>query len=299
MERIRTESLRLSLSFNLRFGALKNFMKPIFEKFVGMPPVLVAFGVLFSSLESSLVAQETEAETGSQEVNAITAKTLETLSAKIYEAKKAFSLESTQWEEQRALFTDLVTIREKEIAEIDEFTAAAKERVEVVKKQRDAFDQEEAERKTWRADFQKRVESLEAKLRPALVRLPQPVMDKVEQSAARLKAADEEAPLQERFRDVLAILSAVQDFSNRITVVTEIREFDGKEVELDVMYLGLAQAWFTNRNGQVAGIGWPSDEGWKWEQDRSFGSKIRTAINVQRREAPAEIVRLPFREVTR
>ncbi len=273
---------------------LKIYQSPGLPSFLAVPVHFAAWCVL---LLAGLV-QWSSAQDAESTEPPVTAKSLEAISEKIFTTKRSISAESTQWEEQRALFADLIEIREKEIAEIDTFTASAKERVEDVKQQREALNQEEAERKAWRADFQGRIEALEEQLRQALPRLPQPVMDKVEQASGRLKLADEQAPLQERFRDILAILSAVQDFSNRITVVKEIREFDGREVEIEVMYLGLSQAWFANRNGQVAGIGWPSGEGWKWEQNRSLGSKIRSAINVQRREAPAEMVRLPFRPVS-
>jgi len=228
----------------------------------------------------------------------VTAATLEKRARQIFEIKSVMAEEATQWQEQETLFRGLIDVREKEIAEIDAFTMSARERVDEVSEKRSLLESEEAARKSWRADFEKNVEQLAMGMESVIPRLPAPVKDGVTASIQRLEADDTDEgamQLQEKFRAILAILSAARDFDGRLTVVSEIREIGGEEREIDVLYAGLAQAWFVGRQGKVGGVGLPTDEGWVWKEDRAIAGRVREAIDVQRREAPPVMVSLPVK----
>ncbi|MEM1440931.1 MAG: DUF3450 family protein [Verrucomicrobiota bacterium] len=233
-----------------------------------------------------------------QEAEVLTPSSLEKRSELIFEAKESISKESSAWSEQKVLFENLIELREKEIAKIDEFTESARSRVDEVTQKRSELKTEETERKAWRKDFEKRVEGLEASLSEVLPLLPKPVTDKLGNTISRF---NEEIPegqisLQERFRTVLSILSAARDFDSKLTIDSEVREFEGKRYQIDVLYLGLDHAWFVDESGKIAGVGRPTSSGWVWTENRSLASRVRTAIEVNRREIPPSMVSLPFSE---
>ena len=223
-----------------------------------------------------------------------TAALVEAKARKLIEVKKLISAEASAWEEQKQLFSDLIALREKEIAGIDEFTANAETRIADVKKKRAALDEEETSRKQWRSEFEKKVVDLENSLKPHLLRFPPPLREKIQESILRLEEGDPETPLQNRFRDVASILNATAEFQNTITVSSDIREVGEKSVEVDILYLGLTQAWFVDRSGDLAGIGTPTDNGWQWTEDTALASRIRQAIQIQSKESAPGFVSLPF-----
>lgn len=224
----------------------------------------------------------------------VTAESLEKTADRLFQAQKATSSEAAEWQQQRKLFTELIEIRKAEIAKIEASTSEARDYVEQVRERSTELTTEEQERKRWRRDFEQQVAGLEERIRPVLPMLPKPLRDQVGQSATRLEQPAPEADLQERFRDVLAILAAVQDFSDKITIATEIREIGGRETEIEVLYLGMNQAWYSDRAGKVAGTGRPDPSGWVWEEDASVGRKVREVIAIHRKELPPAMARLPF-----
>ena len=48
-------------------------------------------------------------------------------------------------------------------------------------------------------------------------------------------------------------------------MVSELRKNQsGAEVQAQVIYVGLAQAYFVDPSGEFAGVGSPGEDGWKW-----------------------------------
>ncbi len=223
-----------------------------------------------------------------------TAASVEAKAKQLIETRKAIAAESAAWTEQKQLFSDLIALRKREIAGIDEFTASATDRIAEVKKKRAELENDEAARKQWRVDFEKRIAILEDSLRPLVLRFPPPLRDKIEESLTRLDEPDPEIPLQNRFRDLAAIVNASAEFQNTITVSSDIREVGDRSIEVDVFYLGLTQAWYVDRTGKLAGTGVPTNDGWKWTGNPKLASKIREAIDIQSKVAPPGFVELPI-----
>ncbi|MEM7601051.1 MAG: DUF3450 family protein [Verrucomicrobiota bacterium] len=226
----------------------------------------------------------------------ITAQTLEEQAQRLFEARKSIAKEGASWSEQKPLFEDLIALREREIAGIDEFTETAQSRIQEVTEKRAKLEKEEADSKAWRSTLEQEVLKLEASLKETIPLLPPPVKVKVGPSISRFEdeGSSDRIPLQERFRDVLSILSAARDFNSKLTIDREVREVDGKRFQIDVLYLGLDHAWYVDESGKMAGFGVPTLEGWIWTEDKSIASKVRTAIEVNRREIPPAVVSLPF-----
>ncbi|NNE90636.1 MAG: DUF3450 family protein [Verrucomicrobiales bacterium] len=210
------------------------------------------------------------------------------------DVKKTISAEKADWEAKKTTLADLNELRKQEIGNIDELIEAAGSRLADAEKRRVELLTEEEELRAWRADFQKTVDALETRIVQLARRFPPPLTEKLDDALARLHTTEEETPLQNRFRDLVAILAEAGNFQNTITVDTDLREIDGKQIEVDVLYLGLTQAFFVDRAGKNAGIGHPGDDGWTWQPVNRLAGEIRQAIAVQRKESPPAFVELPI-----
>ncbi|MCB1063990.1 MAG: DUF3450 family protein [Verrucomicrobiae bacterium] len=208
--------------------------------------------------------------------------------------KKLISEETSKWEEERQTLVALNELRKREVAQMEELTQASGNRLQEAEAQRrDLLSEEEALRQR-RATLEEQIENAEEALRRAIPVFPPPLREKVEASIARVEMAGAEMPLQDRFRELLIVARAAVEFQQSITVSPDLREFQGEQVEVDVLYLGLSQAWFVDRRGDYAGSGSPSEQGWQWTEDRRMAGPIRKAINIHRKHAAPELVSLPF-----
>ncbi|MCB1088250.1 MAG: DUF3450 family protein [Verrucomicrobiae bacterium] len=210
------------------------------------------------------------------------------------QAKKQHSAETADWEAEKRSLADLNELRRKEITQIDELIAAAGDRLKDAEKQRGELLTEEESLRSWRASVEQRIATLETDLRAQAPKFPPPLREKIQEALDRLDSPQPDAPLQNRYRDVLAILGEVGNFQNALTIDTELRDFGGQKIEIDVLYLGLAQAWYVDRSGRHAGVGRPGPEGWQWTDDPSLAGRVRNAIAIQGKQAAPGFVGLPF-----
>lgn len=146
------------------------------------------------------------------------------------------------------------------------------------------------------AGLDESIAALERRVRALLPRVPAPLRERVEPLSQRIPAEGAASPasLAERFQNVIGVLNEMQKFAREIQVTSEVRDFgDGGRVEVTVLYVGLAQAYFVNPAGTVAGVGRPGPHGWSWERDDELAPAVQEAIAVYRNERPAVYVRLP------
>lgn len=210
--------------------------------------------------------------------------------------KQLISAESASWDSKKANLGELNELRRQEIDQLKTFAEAAGERVTELAGKREAFAEEEKNLKSWRRELESTVGNLEDRVRTMIPVFPEPLRDEVAEVIARLEESGgvEEAPLQQRARDVMMVLQAYQKHQNEITVLTEIRELGGQRREVEVLYLGLNEAWFVDTSGRFSGVGQPTASGWQWREDSSLASRVRQAIELQARRAEPGFVTLPI-----
>lgn len=219
---------------------------------------------------------------------------LQKKTAEWIETRRIIGEEAAAWQAEKLTLSDLNSIRAGEAAQLDEFVQAAGGRVEELAKKKAALAMEQTELKSWRATLESDLAKLEAGLVPLLPRFPAPLREKVEESILRLEAPESDEPLQNRARDLLLVLQACLEFQNTITVDSEVREFAGERREVEVLYLGLTQAWYVDASGQQSGHGVPGETGWSWTEDPRLAPRVRSAIEIQTRRATPTFVELPF-----
>lgn len=208
--------------------------------------------------------------------------------------RQLISEESAAWQSEKASLSDLNTIRTKETEQLGEFVKLAGSRVEELAGKRATFTKEESDLKAWRSELERKVVELESGLRPLIALFPPPLREKIEESIIRIEAPDGEQPLQNRARDILLVLQTCLEFQNAITVDTEIREIAGERREVEVLYLGMTQAWYVDASNKHSGYGVPGKGNWEWTEANSIASRVRSAIEIQSRKATPAFVELPL-----
>lgn len=221
--------------------------------------------------------------------------TRETLS-KWVETRKLISEEKETWELEREMLGDRIDLvraeRDTLAKKIHEtqslITAADKRRGDLVR-ENDAL-------KNASATLVNRIFTLEREILDLLPGLPQPVQDRIRPLSQRIPKAEETVlSLSERYQNVIGIINELNKGANEITVVSEVRELpDGSSAEVQTLYLGFACAYYCTNKGDIAGVGFPTADGWKWEPNNAIAPKVADAIAVLKNEKVAEFIPLPF-----
>ena len=78
-------------------------------------------------------------------------------------------------------------------------------------------------------------------------------------------------------------------------MVEETRKLaGGKKMTVDVVYLGLARAFYTSGAGDTAGIGTPTSNGWQWQEKPDLADEIRKTIAVHQKDSSPQLLKLPI-----
>ena len=210
------------------------------------------------------------------------------------EVQKIRSKERADWSEQKRNMAALKGIRLKEIEQIDSLIASAGKRLSDATKKREELLAEQESLRNKRAIILKRVEQLETALRPQLQIFPEPLMNKINDEVERIRQSEPSSSLQDRLRDIVAVMSAASEFGQSLTIHSQIRTDGEDQIEVEVLYLGFSGAWYVGRAGKVAGYGQAHKSGWTWTEDNSVAGPLKEAIEMYRKERAPDYVQINF-----
>ena len=98
----------------------------------------------------------------------------------------------------------------------------------------------------------------------------------------------------DRMQNVVAMLNEADRFNSAITLAIEVRkDAEGKDRQVQALYLGLGHAYYSDQGGSFAGVGVPGETDWTWEEKPELGSTIRKVIDIYENERSAEFVPVP------
>ena len=133
------------------------------------------------------------------------------------------------------------------------------------------------------------------RVRTLIGRLPEPLLKKLEADIESLQAKEALAKPRDVLKSMLAVMAECGRFNRSITIVEDTRELaSGKKMTVDVLYLGLAQAFYVAEQGDTAGVGRPSQTGWQWQAQPQLAKDIRAALAVKRKVSPPQLISLPI-----
>jgi hypothetical protein len=224
--------------------------------------------------------------------------TRETLT-KWVETKQLISKEKSDWASGKDILEDRVRLAEAETTTVRDKLKEISTAVAEAQKKRDELAAQNEKLKATAEKSKAMVIAAEKKLRPLLPQLPEPLREKLKPIIARFPEDSEKstASMAERLQNVLGILDQASAFNSTVASVKELRTFpDGTRAEVTTVYLGLSQAYYTNREGTLAGIGHPGPDGWVWKPDNANGKKILLAVHIlEGKEKGATFIDLPVK----
>ena len=109
------------------------------------------------------------------------------------------------------------------------------------------------------------------------------------------KDRSKEGGVPGRLQTVLTLMKELEKFQNTVTVRTDVRQAqDGKEYEVEMIYLGLAKAFAVNETSNFSLVGQPTDEGWTFQEDNSLAPQVRALVDATTGDGETMFVNVPI-----
>ena len=126
---------------------------------------------------------------------------------------------------------------------------------------------------------------------------PDPLKDRTSNVRSRIPLEKKDLrgrSAADRMQNVVAMLNEADRFNSAITLAIEVRkDAEGKDRQVQALYLGLGHAYYSDQGGSFAGVGVPGEVDWTWEEKPELGSTIRKVIDIYENERSAEFVPVP------
>lgn len=216
--------------------------------------------------------------------------------AKWVETQEVISKERKDWQEGKELLEQRISLVQGQIDDVEQRIAAARKGLADADGSRRELGAESRSLDDGTAVLEGAIAELETKAGRLVAMLPGPIRSRVAPLSQRLPSGSARSGLTlgERYQNVIGILNEVNKFNADITVASEIRPLpDGTTAEVQALYIGLGQAYYVTANGNAAGIGRPSPEGWTWTPADDLAGRIREAIAILQNEKVPAYVPLP------
>ena len=94
-----------------------------------------------------------------------------------------------------------------------------------------------------------------------------------------------------RVQNLLAAVTEIEKFQNKITDVSEIIKVKDIEQQVDTLYFGLSIAYAVNKTGDWAAIA-TGNSGWEFKERKELGEKIKQLVQIARKEGEIDFVEL-------
>jgi hypothetical protein len=217
--------------------------------------------------------------------------------AKWIETQQIIAKERNDWQQGKEILQGRIDLVGKEVGVLKERIRQSEEAVAQSDRKRDELLAQDAELKTLGEQLATAATVMEDQIRGLVKQLPDPVKGRIAPLLERIPAdpAATRITPAERFQNILGVLNEVNKANSEISVAYEIRTLaDGSSSEVQVIYLGLAQAYFLSPKGE-AGIGRPTEDGWKWEPAPGAANQILLALEVIQGKHVPTFVPLPIK----
>lgn len=212
------------------------------------------------------------------------------------ETKQMISKQRADWAAEKELLTESIKMFEKESKNLDELIAKVDSGNEVAKKEHAEQTKLDAEYKEAVEKVKTLVTALEKKVVVLAKTFPPPLAEKLEQFVKRIPEDSENTKLSvgQRVQVLVAVLAEADKFNSAVSLISELRKnASGTEIQVRAIYLGLAEAYYVDKEGKLAGVGTPSAEGWQWSNEPALAPDITRVIAMYENAEPAAFVNLP------
>ena len=217
--------------------------------------------------------------------------------SKWIETQQIISKERNDWQQSREILQGRIELVGKEVGQLKERIAQAEAAVAESNRKRDELAAQNSQLKETGAQLAAAASAMEARVRKLALLAPEGVATKLAPLLQRIPtdASSSRISTAERFQNVLGILNELNKANSEISIAYEIRKLaDGSSSEVQVVYVGLAQAYYLSPRGE-AGIGRPTEEGWAWTPANGEASSVFKALEIIQGKEPPAFVALPVK----
>jgi hypothetical protein len=212
------------------------------------------------------------------------------------ETQQIISKERNDWQQGKEILAGRVELVGKEVSVLRERIAQSEAAVAESDRKKQELQKRNDELKATTAQLAAAVVAMEAEVRKLARMMPEHVATKMQPLLQRIpsEGAQSRVSTAERFQNVLGILNELNRANSEITVAYEVRTLaDGSSSEVQVIYVGLASAYYISPRGE-AGVGRPGPDGWSWRPVPDAADDILLALEVIQGKHVPTFVPLPI-----
>ncbi len=260
------------------------------RRLLGIGPVC---GAALAAVAIGFAASEATSAQGGQEDLDSTRQAI----TEWVQTRQLISQEKRDFEIGREVLEARIDLLQREIESLRKRTADADSSIAEADKERDELFEESEALKAASAKYAETVVLLEGRTKELLIGMPEPILDRVKSLSQRIPEDPESTKLglSERFISIIGILNEVDRFNREITLTSEVQQLpNGTTAEVAVMYVGVGHAYYVTNNGDAAGVGTSTPEGWTWKEANASAADIALAIDILKNKEIAQYVRLPI-----
>ncbi len=210
------------------------------------------------------------------------------------QTERLITEEKNTWKVEKQRMQDLLNIYQKELTLLNEEIEKAGASAELAD---DRKGELESELKAYRDAQRLLIDSLTNMLprtRNLIKRLPDPLQKELSTDIDLLSSPDAMEKPRDVLKSILNVLTSAGRFNRSVTVAEQTRELgSGEKMTLNVLYLGLARAYFASSAGDTSGIVTLGEDGWNWQDKPELADDIRRAIAVYKKDQQPQLIQLP------
>ena len=198
------------------------------------------------------------------------------------ETRQIISEEKEDWRVEKSILSETRTLLSNELNRLQESIEELESSATATDQERSKLAEEKEELRAAANVVATKIAELETKTKRLLPLFPDPLTETVKPLIRRLPDDPEnaKATLGERVQNIVGILSQANKFNNKIQLTSETRVIEeGKEVQVNTLYWGLAMAYYVDASGEYAGVSYPTAEGWQTKLIKDAGPQIRELID--------------------
>lgn len=209
--------------------------------------------------------------------------------------EKLISQERSDWGAEREIIADMIALLKQEKQTLTERIDLAKAAFSEADVKRSALVAEREEYIEAMTFLGAQVAKLEIRISELHKKFPPPLQEEVSVSYNRIPkpGVDSRLSVSQRLQTIVVLLSQADKFNGGVQVVSKIQDLASGPAEVDILYFGLGGAFFRDKTGQYAGVGYPGTEEWEWKETPESSAAIGDLFDIYQGTAEAEFIRLP------
>ncbi|MFO7821366.1 MAG: DUF3450 family protein [Lentisphaeria bacterium] len=204
------------------------------------------------------------------------------------------------WQMERGLLQDEVTILQNRRKKVVEKVQALRSQTANDAKTIQSLKKRNERLKEIHSELQVAIIETDRKLMDLIPLLPTSVKDALLPETTQLRKdlnGDRAMSNPQRLQTTVAVLKAIQKADNQLHTGTLVLSAPQRSpIEMQVLYIGLGQAFAVSPDSTMAARGLPVNGEWQWQWNAGIASEVAEAISILKEKSTADFVRLPFKK---